>query len=57
MVLTGMEAVRRDWTELAKQVQREIHLRLFTARPVDDYLRETVRSLREGGLDPQLVYR
>jgi DNA polymerase-2 len=57
VVFTGMEAVRRDWTELAKQAQREIYLRLFTDLPVDDYLRQTVRDLREGRLDSQLVYR
>ena len=30
-----MEVVRRDWTELAKQVQRELYQRLFTDQPVD----------------------
>lgn len=57
VVFTGMEAVRRDWTDLAKQIQREIYLRLFQDRPVADYLRETVRNLRAGLLDDLLVYR
>jgi DNA polymerase-2 len=57
VVFTGMEAVRRDWTELAKQVQRELYLRLFQDQPVDGYLRETVRDLRAGRLDDLLVYR
>jgi DNA polymerase II len=57
VVFTGMEAVRRDWTELAKQVQREIYLRLFNDRPVGDYLGEIVKDLRSGRLDTQLVYR
>ncbi len=57
VVFTGMEAVRRDWTELAKQVQREIYLRLFNDRPVDDYLRDTVKELRGGALDHLLIYR
>ncbi len=39
VVFTGMEAVRGDWTELAKQVQRELYERLFSDRPVLDYLR------------------
>ena len=34
----GMEVVRRDWTALAKQVQRELYRRLFTDEPVDAYL-------------------
>ncbi len=57
VVFTGMEAVRRDWTDLAKQVQREIYLRLFNDEPVTDYLREIVKSLRGGRLDDLLVYR
>ena len=57
VVFTGMEAVRRDWTDLAKQVQREMYLRLFLDLPVEDYLREVVRDLRAGRLDDLLVYR
>jgi DNA polymerase-2 len=53
----GMEVVRRDWTELAKQVQRELYLRLFTGRPVDQYLADIVRQVRSGELDQLLVYR
>ncbi|MFO7306073.1 MAG: DNA polymerase II [Gammaproteobacteria bacterium] len=53
----GMEVVRRDWTALAKQVQRELYLRLFTGRPVDDYLADVVKQVRGGELDNALVYR
>jgi len=52
----GMEVVRRDWTALAKRVQRELYQRLFTDRPVDEYLTEIVRRLRRGELDGELVY-
>jgi DNA polymerase-2 len=54
---TGMEIVRRDWTELAKRVQRELYERLFADRPVEDYLREVVGDVRAGKLDDLLVYR
>lgn len=54
---TGMEVVRRDWTDLAKEVQRELFRKLFTNEPVDEYLRECVRELRAGNLDEKLVYR
>lgn len=57
VVFTGMEAVRRDWTDLARQVQRELYLRLFSDRPVEDYLRGVVKELRAGRLDRLLVYR
>ena len=52
-----MEVVRRDWTELAKRVQRELYARLFADQPVEDYLVETVAGLRAGNADDQLVYR
>jgi DNA polymerase-2 len=53
----GLEVVRRDWTALAKRVQRELYRRLFVGEPVDAYLAEIVRELRSGGLDEELVYR
>jgi DNA polymerase-2 len=53
----GMEVVRRDWTALAKQVQRELYQRLFTDQSVDAYLADVVRKVRNGGLDASLVYR
>lgn len=53
----GMEVVRRDWTALAKQVQRELYHRLFTDQPVDVYLADIVGRVRDGKLDDALVYR
>ena len=53
----GMEVVRRDWTELAKQVQRELYARLFGDEPVEAYLRELVDEVRKGVHDDWLVYR
>jgi DNA polymerase-2 len=54
--LTGLEAVRRDWTLLAKDVQRELYDRLFRERDVQVYLRQVVKDLRAGLLDDKLVY-
>jgi DNA polymerase-2 len=53
----GMEVVRRDWTQLAKQVQRELYQRLFTEEPVDAYLADVVRRVRSGAFDDLLIYR
>jgi DNA polymerase II len=53
----GMEVVRRDWTALAKQVQRELYQRLFTDQSVDLYLADVVQKVRNGELDAALVYR
>src|SRR5690606_10466899 len=53
----GMEVVRRDWTPLARDVQRELYRRLFTGEPVDAYLKDVVACVRSGALDDALVYR
>lgn len=53
----GMEVVRRDWTDLAKNVQRNLFTRLFQGEEVASYLVSVVRALRAGELDDQLVYR
>jgi DNA polymerase-2 len=54
---TGMEVVRRDWTALAKQVQRELYARLFSGKGVDVWLADIVKQVRNGELDDALVYR
>ena len=53
----GMEVVRRDWTDLAKDVQRELYRRVFASEPVDAYLQDVVSSVRNGDCDDKLVYR
>jgi DNA polymerase-2 len=57
VVFTGMEAVRGDWTALAREVQRALYARLFAGEPVDAYLRGVVEDLRAGRHDDALVYR
>jgi DNA polymerase-2 len=53
----GMEVVRRDWTELAKSVQRELYGRLFEGAEIAPYLADVAARLRAGELDSLLVYR
>jgi len=57
VVFVGMEAVRGDWTDLAKDVQRELFRRLFADEDPEDYLRQIVARLRAGEFDDRLVYR
>jgi len=53
----GLEAVRTDWTQLARQFQRELYRRVFVAEPYEAYARETVAQLFAGKLDHLLVYK
>jgi DNA polymerase-2 len=54
---TGLEAVRTDWTPLARQFQRELYRRVFMDEPYEAYARELVGQMFAGKLDPLLVYR
>lgn len=56
MEFVGLEVVRRDWTELAKRVQRELYERLFAQEAVAEYLQQMVAQLRAGEFDDLLVY-
>jgi DNA polymerase-2 len=57
-VLVGLEAVRRDWTGIARDTQRELYRRLFADEPLDQWLASTVEALRRGDVpQDQLLYR
>jgi DNA polymerase-2 len=53
----GLEAVRNDWTPLARRFQRELYRRIFGAEPYEDYVREISQRLTAGEFDAELVYR
>jgi len=55
--LVGLEAVRRDWPELARRLQRGMLERLFRDEPVEPFVRELVAELLAGRLDRELVIR
>lgn len=58
--IKGMEAVRSDWTPLARRVQIELLERLFRGEGSSDleaWRHSLSASLRRGDLDGELVYR
>ena len=57
IVFKGLEAVRTDWTELARQFQQTLYRLVFDGADYTDYIRELVADLYAGKLDAQLVYR
>ncbi len=54
---TGLEFVRRDWTELAKQFQLGLMDRVFKKQEVVGFVHEFVKDLKDGKHDDLLVYR
>jgi len=56
LVVVGLEAVRRDWPDLAHRLQEGMLERVFTARDPAPFVRELVAELRAGARDAELVY-
>ena len=56
IVFKGLENVRSDWTELAKQFQYELYSRVFNDEPVIGYIKTLIQQVREGKMDEHLVY-
>ncbi len=56
LVFKGLEAVRTDWTELAKELQNEIYNRVFHDQNPCDLISALVAELKAGQRDHQLVY-
>ena len=53
----GLETVRTDWTEMARQFQKNLYRRVFDGKEYGDYIRHTVENLRDGKFDNALIYR
>lgn len=56
VVVRGLEAVRRDWSPLARRVQLELLRRVFADEPFETWLEELARDLAAGKLDAELVF-
>ena len=57
--IVGMEAVRRDWTKMAHDLQRELLGMLFHDAPIETIegcIGDWVRAVRGGEKDEDLVY-
>ncbi|TMB17023.1 MAG: DNA polymerase II [Deltaproteobacteria bacterium] len=55
--VVGLEAVRRDWSGVARRFQRELLGLVFHDRPVADFIRAFVGDLSAGRFDGELAYR
>ncbi len=53
----GLETVRTDWTELAREFQQGLYNRIFNNEAYEDFIRQTIGDLKAGKYNTQLVYR
>jgi len=55
--LVGLEAVRRDWSGVARRFQKALLALVFHDEPVTGFIRAFVADLRAGRYDAELAYR
>ena len=56
-IFKGLEAVRSDWTPLARDFQRQLFQRVFADQPFTDWMKEEISALMAGKKNQQLIYR
>ncbi|GAB1261185.1 DNA polymerase II [Aurantivibrio plasticivorans] len=57
LIFKGLENVRTDWTELAKEFQQSLYRRVFSGEAVEGYVKDVVAQLNRGERDSALIYR
>ncbi len=57
LIFKGLENVRSDWTAMAKAFQYELYHRVFSQKPVENYILQTIQRIRSGVVDSELIYR
>ena len=57
IIYKGLETVRTDWTELAREFQQNLYQLIFDGEEYSEYIRQTIADLYAGKFDHQLVYR
>jgi len=57
IIYKGLETVRTDWTELARNFQQGLYERIFSDQSYKEFVQQTILDLKSGKCDGQLVYR
>ncbi|MEH6449649.1 MAG: DNA polymerase II [Oleispira sp.] len=56
-IFKGLEAVRSDWTPLARQFQQQLFERIFSEQSFTEWMKTEVADLMVGNRNQQLIYR
>ncbi|MCF2948757.1 DNA polymerase II [Paraglaciecola aquimarina] len=57
LIFKGLENVRSDWTDMAKQFQLTLYKMVFAKQAVEEFVQQVVADIRHGKCDGMLVYR
>ncbi|MEK6792185.1 MAG: DNA polymerase II [Nanoarchaeota archaeon] len=55
--IVGLEAIRGDWTEAAKDFQIELLTKVFHKEDPIQFIKDYIKKIREGKIDSKLIYR
>jgi len=55
--ITGLEAIRGDWTEAAGEFQKQLLLKVFHNENPGQFIKDFIKHLKQGKFDKQLIYR
>ncbi|MCG7530358.1 DNA polymerase II [Psychrobium sp. MM17-31] len=56
LVFKGLESVRSDWTQLARDVQQAVYQLVFDGEDPKDYILNIIEQVKQGQHDDKLVY-
>jgi DNA polymerase-2 len=57
LMFKGLESVRADWTQLAKEFQTTLYEKIFTEQDYSDYIQTTVKRVLAGEHNQDLIFR
>ena len=57
LVFKGLENVRTDWTQLAREFQMALYAKIFAGEDYRDFVRATTQAVLAGERDTELIYR
>lgn len=57
LVFKGLETVRSDWSQLAREFQQDLYRLVFLDQPFEDFVKHTVEGVTNGAFDSKLVLR
>jgi len=55
--ITGLEAIRGDWTKAAQEFQVQLLMKLFHDEPIEKFIRDYIKKIEQGKMDEKLIYR
>jgi DNA polymerase II len=57
IVIVGLEAIRGDWVDAAKEFQVMLLDKIFHNKPIEDFIQDYIKKIKEGKMDEKLLYK